>query len=465
MYEPNAFFWYKAVFAVELMFAEWLMCVSLRRRSRFALRSLLSVAACIGVSFALPTSSNALFSSLIFIVIFGATLVAMKVCFAEEWKKIVFCGMAGYTTQHVAYQIFGLSIALMGLVGDGANHYQPSVSSNPIVWLPIFNYGSGQEQITGNPFILLYYLFVFGITYFAAYKFAAPRIKNSDNMRMKSTTLLFLVAVILLFDVIVSAMVTEYSSDRFDKFYVIITDVTNVFCCLLAMYLQFSVALVRKLEDDLTAITRIRREEKLQYALIKENINMINIKCHDLKHQIRRIGAVGSVDKRTISEIEKAVSIYDSEVKTNNEALDVILTEKSLYCTNNNIVLSSIADGKLLSFMNETDIYSLFGNLLDNAIEAVKKLDKDKRVIGLTVKRMKSLVFINVYNAFDGKILFADKLPVTTKADRENHGYGMKSVRMTVEKYGGEMNITTKNNVFSISVVFDRSRDEEKQEA
>ncbi len=454
MYEPNAFFWYKAIFAIELMFAEGLMCVHLKRRNRFALRLLLSVAACIGVSFALPTSDNALWSSLIFIGIFASTLVAMKLCFCEEWKKIMFCGMAGYTTQHVAYQIFGLSVALMGLVGDNG-HYQPELGSNPIVWLPIFNYGSGQEQISGNPFILLFYMFVFGVTYFGVYKFASPRIENSDNMRMKSTTLLLLVAIILLFDVIVSAMVTEYSSDKFDKFYVIVTDVTNVFCCLLAMYIQFSVALVRKLEDDLTAISRIRREEKLQYALIKENINMINIKCHDLKHQIRRIGAVGSVDKRTISEIENAVSIYDSEVKTNNEALDVILTEKSLYCTNNNIVLSSIADGKLLDFMSETDIYSLFGNLLDNAIEAVSKLEKDRRVIGLSVKQLKSVVFINVYNAYDGEILFSDRLPVTTKADRENHGYGMKSVKMTVEKYGGEMSITTKNNIFSLSVVFD----------
>ena len=149
--------------------------------------------------------------------------------------------------------------------------------------------------------------------------------------------------------------------------------------------------------------------------------------------------------------------MYDSRVRTGNKALDTILTEKSLLCNDEGIVLSCMADGELLSFMTDGDIYSLFGNLVDNAIEAVMKLERDLRSVSLSVKSASGLVYVGIYNRYDGQIKFEGGLPLTTKNDRAEHGYGMKSVRMLVEKYGGEMKIKTEGGIFELNIVFPQS--------
>lgn len=118
-----------------------------------------------------------------------------------------------------------------------------------------------------------------------------------------------------------------------------------------------------------------------------------------MKHQIRLIGQNDKVSSETIREIENAINIYDSVVKTDNEALDIILTEKSLICQKNNIRLTVMADGKQLSFMRIEDIYSLFGNAIDNAIDAVIKLDDlEKRFIRFKVVAQGKILSVHIEN-------------------------------------------------------------------
>lgn len=199
----------------------------------------------------------------------------------------------------------------------------------------------------------------------------------------------------------------------------------------------------------------LRQAEK-QYALQKENINLINIKCHDLKHQIRQFATKGAIDTQYIAEIEDIINIYDSTVKTGNEVLNVILTEKSLMCHNKKIKLNCMVDGSGLNRVKQGDLYALFGNILDNSIEAVTQVaEEDKRVIGLNVHTIKKFVSIKVDNYFVGKVNFSeDGLPETTKGNADYHGYGMRSIQAIIDKYGGTMNIEVKDGeVFVLSIV------------
>ena len=79
--------------------------------------------------------------------------------------------------------------------------------------------------------------------------------------------------------------------------------------------------------------------------------------------------------------MEKEIKIYEAQNKTGNKVLDAVLTSKSLYCQNNGIGLTCVADGSALNFMEDMDISALFGNILDNAIEASMMLDQEKRFI------------------------------------------------------------------------------------
>ena len=192
--------------------------------------------------------------------------------------------------------------------------------------------------------------------------------------------------------------------------------------------------------------------EKQQYDITKKNMEMFDIKMHDVKHML--LGMRNILTPEQIAEIEKVVTIYDSTVKSGNEVLDVIFTEKSLQCEQKGIAFERIVDGSLLRFMHVSDVYSLFGNAIDNAIEAVSKVDKrEKRTVSLMVRESRGMVYIGLENGYTGTIRFEDGLPVTTKHDKQFHGFGTKSMRNVVEKYGGTMVINASDNIFRLNIL------------
>ena len=197
------------------------------------------------------------------------------------------------------------------------------------------------------------------------------------------------------------------------------------------------------------------RQSQLQYEIQKDNIELINIKCHDLKHQIGKYARQGGLDEKTVSEMKDAINIYDSSVKTGNEVLNIVLTEKSLVCNKNKINLSCMVDASGLTEFSEGDLYALFGNILDNAIEAVSQIsDVERRCIGLHVQSFPGFVSIMTDNYYEGKINFKNGLPITLKENKLDHGFGLKSIRLITEKYDGEMHITTEDNVFRLTLLF-----------
>ena len=141
-------------------------------------------------------------------------------------------------------------------------------------------------------------------------------------------------------------------------------------------------------------------------------------------------------------------------VRSGNEVLDVIFTEKSLVCEQKNIRFERIADGEILNFLSASDAYSLLGNMIDNAIEAVSKVAEPAgRVISMMLRESKGMAFLQVENRYTGEVVFEDGLPVTTKSNTLYHGYGMKSIRSIVEKYGGTLNIRAEDGVFRVTVL------------
>lgn len=118
-----------------------------------------------------------------------------------------------------------------------------------------------------------------------------------------------------------------------------------------------------------------------------------------------------------------------------------------------------MVEGKKLSFMDSGDLYCLFGNIIDNALEAVKQLpDKDKRIINLVIKTKNDLLILQEENYFKGKLDFRDGLPVTTKGDTNYHGFGSRSIRMIARKYGGELTTFVTGDVFHLNILFSPDR-------
>ena len=126
-----------------------------------------------------------------------------------------------------------------------------------------------------------------------------------------------------------------------------------------------------------------------------------------------------------------------------------------MLCRSENIRFTCMADGCALSFMSAPDIYSLFGNAVDNAIEASRKVaDTDRRIIGIVARRSGDMLSVNVYNYFEGELKFRGGLPVTTKSDAFAHGYGVRSISMITEKYGGDMSVVARDGIFNLNMLF-----------
>ena len=192
--------------------------------------------------------------------------------------------------------------------------------------------------------------------------------------------------------------------------------------------------------------------ERQRYAQDKQIHDAINIKCHDIRHQIAALGEEGYRDE--LQRIGRLVDIYDSTPSTQNSALDVVLAGKMLACTNLGITLTCLADGRRMGFMENSDIYALFGNILDNAMEAAQAMqDPDKRMISLTVSTAGDLLMIDSQNFCANEVVFKDGLPETSKQDKDYHGYGTRSIRLLTEKYGGDLQLDAEGGVFRLSIM------------
>ena len=197
---------------------------------------------------------------------------------------------------------------------------------------------------------------------------------------------------------------------------------------LYAYHVQVKEIQIRFEKDTLRNIMEMQYKN---YQLSKENIDMVNQKYHDLKHQINLLKTQSYAQAgKSTSYLEK----MEREIRV--------------------IELKFIVDGGALSFMEDMDVSALFGNMLDNAIEsAQKQQEKQKRLIWLYVTREKQFVRIRTENYCDEKIQFKNGMPVTTKKDRRLHGYGMKSIKSTVEKYNGSVVAAQENNWFELKIL------------
>jgi hypothetical protein len=189
--------------------------------------------------------------------------------------------------------------------------------------------------------------------------------------------------------------------NEFNNFtYFILRQTGNLFsivCCVLVIILITLTLEKDSLKQKVEYLQHTIRNSQRQYEISRDTINLINIKCHDIKYKIE----ASLNDKKEFNSINEMIAIYDSKIETGNDLLDVLFTEKSLYCEQNNIKFSAMVDGAKLDFIEAGDLYCLFGNLTDNALEAVAKIaNKEKRIINIIVKMVDNMLIIQEENYY-----------------------------------------------------------------
>lgn len=216
-------------------------------------------------------------------------------------------------------------------------------------------------------------------------------------------------------------------------------------------------------EKEISAIQTVLKSQYEQYRNFQESIEMVHIKYHDLKHQIEGLRAEKDMKKRTewLDALEQELETAEFVNKTGNYVLDTILEAKIFLAKKDKIRMTCVIDGTLLNFMHVRDICTIFGNALDNAIECVAGIeDMEKRMIHMSVTAQKKFVLIQIENYCEQDPKFEEgKFPQTTKTDKGNHGFGLKSIQYTVEKYGGSMQVGMENHWFGLRILFPVEQD------
>ena len=185
-------------------------------------------------------------------------------------------------------------------------------------------------------------------------------------------------------------------------------------------------------------------------------IDLINFKYHDLKNQLIGLAAEADPEKKSelIAGMQRELEKYRPEHKTGNKVLDTLIAGKTTRLRNSDIKFTCVADGTILSDIHVTDICSIFGNALDNAIEYEAQVeDPENRIIHMTLAARQGYIFIEVSNYIEAPIRMKGGMPQTTKQDKRLHGYGVKSIRYTAEKYNGSLTYTQHDHLLQMKVL------------
>ena len=418
-------FWGSMSYILALYIAVMLVAWKMPRRAKFVLRVCLCFAAITAYKYLfdfiltlLPFDEMGLLvvRTLDSFALYILNAVSVAVCFNANFWAVLFCSTAGYCMQHMSQRTYLIVLRLAAVL---TNEYL-----NALLLC----------VITALYYVAIYFLFI------RKSEYGGTMLDNKVQISVS------------LFAVLITIFLNSYAMYAVEgggKVYIM---VFSALAAILIVYIEFGWLAAKKEALEKDAVKRMLYSSREQYKLEKEMVEVINMKVHDLKH---RISAAESLGEGERAEMKETVRIYDSFYNTGNGALDVILTSKSLLCEKHGIEFTCLIDGKKINFLTEEEILSLFGNLLDNAIEAVQKIaEPEKRVISLSSRVDGDSFVIREENYCAVTPEFVGGYPKTTKGDEYYHGFGVKSIGYIVKKHGGKCRLNVCDGIFEIEIAF-----------
>ena len=173
---------------------------------------------------------------------------------------------------------------------------------------------------------------------------------------------------------------------------------------------------------------------------------------HDLKNHLLVMESRQNTEetRRMAETLRSQIEDYEDYVHTGNDFLDIILKDKAAKAREKQIDFSAMVDFNGIDFIEPLDISTIFGNAIDNAIEASEKLPEERRLVTVRAERVRDMLLIAVEN----NILPGTQAPEgTTKKDRFVHGFGIPNIKKAVEKYGGQCSFRQENDTYQLKML------------
>ncbi len=382
-------------------------------------------------------NGNTYLNMLFYFLMFFACVFIYRFWFNVSFNRLVLISVSSYALQHIGYRFSWYF-----------TDYLFYTSGLYLKITTLFTYCLFVYSI-----MTVCYALVFVFCYFTFLK----KIKKYRVHELNVGKVLIPSALLLLVVLILNTIATAYTYNGSPNVYPLVS-VISAFCilsCAMVMFLNVSYIENANLIRQNVEQNKYYKDQIKRYEIAKENVELINIKCHDLRKQMRVLReGDDSLNDKKMQDIENSIRIYDSTIVTDSYPLNIVLSEASLQVKDRQITFTTVLDGKLLKNIDDVDVFSIFGNILDNAIEATCKLeDISKRVISLTLKEDQGFIDIECLNYYEGDINSKNGVLKTTKKDAHNHGYGIKSIINTAKKYGGNAVFKYEDHMFKVKVL------------
>ncbi|MBU5426905.1 GHKL domain-containing protein [Tissierella pigra] len=222
-------------------------------------------------------------------------------------------------------------------------------------------------------------------------------------------------------------------------------------------YLYDEISRILSEEKDKILMQQQNKYYEKQLELMRASLKSIKTIKHDLKNHMTSLYALVEEDKKEevleyLSGVIKVFNNKEGLASTGNTVIDSIINFKLREAEKEkitvNIDLNIPRELNIPSF----DITIILGNLLDNALNAVKKLEKD-RYINIKIKYTRGRLIVKIDNSFDGIIIKEKGKIITSHRDKTNHGLGLESVKTVLNKYNGLIEFKYDSNIFHTALL------------
>ena len=229
-----------------------------------------------------------------------------------------------------------------------------------------------------------------------------------------------------------------------------------LFAGAIMIFLSYQHSIVR--ENELFALKneyQKQQTDKAYYEILEHQNQRFMIYAHDIKKHleaIKNINESPALDKY-LSEMSSDLYSYQIRSRSGNKTLDVILDKYISVCEMKNIQFHYDFRLSNLSFVEDHDLVTILGNLLDNAVEAAEK--SKEKFITIETDYRNSYVLIFIENSCDFAPITENGHFITTKEETGFHGIGLKSVSKILKKYSGDIHFEykAKGSVFLTTVI------------
>lgn len=214
--------------------------------------------------------------------------------------------------------------------------------------------------------------------------------------------------------------------------------------------------------SDKTEKTLMKQQNKYyenQLELMRTSLKATQTIKHDLKNHITCIYILVKDNRKeeTLNYLSRVVKVINSEegvACTGNVVIDSIINFKLQEAKRQEIAITTDFNIPKKIEIASFDLTVILGNLLDNALNAVRKL-VNNRYIDINIEYKKGHLIINIENSFDGIVIEKDGTIISSHSDKKNHGFGLESVKTVLEKYNGSIKFEYDENKFSTILLMD----------